>query len=353
MVRVRPSSGPRIRRRDHARAAARPRASTTGSRWSTATARPGSPAVGAESLGRDPAIEAIFDEAREEATDRLIAVLGLGPVGRGRARAARDPPRLRRHGRGGDPQWLEHERLTRRQVSAFLTASLPRPDQRRPTRPSTTRTNQRSSSMAANANRTYVIGVGMTKFDKPGTKEGDYPDWAKEAGEKALADAGIAYERRRAGLRRLLLRRLDLRTARRLPARADRNPGRQRQQQLLDRLLGAVPGAPGGQGRPRRLRARDRLREDGEGLAGDEVHRPHQRRWTSTWRRMFEVREPEESPFAPQMFGNAGRDHMDKLRLEAPTTSRGSAGRTTSTRSTTPTRSSRTSTRSTTSRRRG
>jgi acetyl-CoA acyltransferase len=41
--------------------------------------------------------------------------------------------------------------------------------------------------------RTYVIGVGMTKFDKPGTKEGDYPDWAKEAGEKALADAGVAY----------------------------------------------------------------------------------------------------------------------------------------------------------------
>jgi acetyl-CoA acyltransferase len=42
--------------------------------------------------------------------------------------------------------------------------------------------------------RTYVIGVGMTKFDKPGTKDGDYPDWAKEAGEKALADAGIGYE---------------------------------------------------------------------------------------------------------------------------------------------------------------
>src|SRR6202034_2584966 len=44
------------------------------------------------------------------------------------------------------------------------------------------------------SNKTYVIGVGMTKFDKPGTKEGDYPDWAKEAGEKALADAGIPYE---------------------------------------------------------------------------------------------------------------------------------------------------------------
>ena len=39
-----------------------------------------------------------------------------------------------------------------------------------------------------------MIGVGMTKFDKPGAKEGDYPDWAKEAGEKALADAGVPYE---------------------------------------------------------------------------------------------------------------------------------------------------------------
>src|SRR6188508_2622368 len=44
------------------------------------------------------------------------------------------------------------------------------------------------------SNRTFVVGVGMTKFDKPGTKEGDYPDWAKEAGGKALADAGIPYE---------------------------------------------------------------------------------------------------------------------------------------------------------------
>jgi acetyl-CoA acetyltransferase len=42
-------------------------------------------------------------------------------------------------------------------------------------------------------NRTFVIGVGMTKFDKPGTKEGDYPDWAKQAGEIALSDAGVAY----------------------------------------------------------------------------------------------------------------------------------------------------------------
>ena len=41
--------------------------------------------------------------------------------------------------------------------------------------------------------KVYVIGVGMTKFEKPGSKAWDYPDMAKEAGEKALADAGIPY----------------------------------------------------------------------------------------------------------------------------------------------------------------
>ena len=41
--------------------------------------------------------------------------------------------------------------------------------------------------------KVYVVGVGMTKFEKPGAKEWDYPDMVKEAGEKALADAGIAY----------------------------------------------------------------------------------------------------------------------------------------------------------------
>jgi len=42
-------------------------------------------------------------------------------------------------------------------------------------------------------NRAFVIGVGMTKFEKPGSREWDYPDMGREAGEKALADAGIPY----------------------------------------------------------------------------------------------------------------------------------------------------------------
>src|SRR3978361_1689348 len=41
-------------------------------------------------------------------------------------------------------------------------------------------------------NRVFVVGVGMTKFEKPGRREGwDYPQMAKESGTKALADAGI------------------------------------------------------------------------------------------------------------------------------------------------------------------
>ncbi|GAA4543824.1 lipid-transfer protein [Amycolatopsis samaneae] len=46
------------------------------------------------------------------------------------------------------------------------------------------------------ANRVYVVGVGMTKFEKPGRREGwDYPQMARESGTKALEDAGIGYER--------------------------------------------------------------------------------------------------------------------------------------------------------------
>ncbi|KAL5486546.1 hypothetical protein EMCRGX_G019043 [Ephydatia muelleri] len=44
------------------------------------------------------------------------------------------------------------------------------------------------------ARKVYVVGVGMTKFEKPGSKEDfDYPDMAKEAATKALKDAGIPY----------------------------------------------------------------------------------------------------------------------------------------------------------------
>jgi sterol carrier protein 2 len=42
-------------------------------------------------------------------------------------------------------------------------------------------------------NKVFVVGVGMTKFEKPASREWDYPDMAREAGQNALKDAGIAY----------------------------------------------------------------------------------------------------------------------------------------------------------------
>ncbi|QFU87231.1 lipid-transfer protein [Amycolatopsis sp. YIM 10] len=46
------------------------------------------------------------------------------------------------------------------------------------------------------ADRVYVAGVGMTKFEKPGRRpDWDYPLMAKEAGTRALEDAGIDYQR--------------------------------------------------------------------------------------------------------------------------------------------------------------
>ena len=42
--------------------------------------------------------------------------------------------------------------------------------------------------------KVFVVGVGMTKFEKPGSRDWDYPAMAKEAGSKALEDAGIPYD---------------------------------------------------------------------------------------------------------------------------------------------------------------
>eukprot|EP01103_Thecamoeba_quadrilineata_P008417 TRINITY_DN18162_c0_g1_i1.p1 TRINITY_DN18162_c0_g1~~TRINITY_DN18162_c0_g1_i1.p1 ORF type:complete len:429 (-),score=73.91 TRINITY_DN18162_c0_g1_i1:104-1390(-) len=41
--------------------------------------------------------------------------------------------------------------------------------------------------------RVFVVGVGMTKFEKPSSREWDYPDMATEAVSKALFDARLKY----------------------------------------------------------------------------------------------------------------------------------------------------------------
>jgi len=52
---------------------------------------------------------------------------------------------------------------------------------------------QKTQIQMAGTSKVFVVGVGMTKFTKPGTKPGDYPDWAKEAVLNALNDAKLEY----------------------------------------------------------------------------------------------------------------------------------------------------------------
>lgn len=42
--------------------------------------------------------------------------------------------------------------------------------------------------------KAYIVGVGMTKFEKPESRDWQYWDMAKEAGTAALADASVGYE---------------------------------------------------------------------------------------------------------------------------------------------------------------
>ncbi len=59
----------------------------------------------------------------------------------------------------------------------------------------THRTNSEKGVLRVSNSRVFVIGVGMTKFEKPGSREDwDYPAMANQAGRRALADAGIRYD---------------------------------------------------------------------------------------------------------------------------------------------------------------
>lgn len=97
-------------------------------------------AIGARGLGRDPEVERILEDAREQAADRLIEALQTHE-------AATAPPELRALIRAysgfaetASVEWLARGRLTREQTHALLVQSflnivndlLPVVEQRRP-----------------------------------------------------------------------------------------------------------------------------------------------------------------------------------------------------------------------------
>ena len=160
-------------------------------------------------------------------------------------------------------------------------------------------------------NRTYVIGVGMTKFDKPGTKDGDYPDWAKEAGEKALTDAGIGYD--------------EIEQAFAAYCYGDSTAG---QRAVYGLGLTGIPVVNVNNncstGSSALYLARQAVKG---GLADCALALGFEKMELGSLGAKFldrtnpmdkhvaalgELREWESAPFAPQMFGMAGREHMEK-----------------------------------------
>ncbi len=160
-------------------------------------------------------------------------------------------------------------------------------------------------------NKTYVIGVGMTKFDKPGTKDGDYPDWAKEAGQKALADAGVPYdaiEQVYAGYvygdssyGQRAVYELGLTGIPVLNVNNNCSTG-------SSALMLARQGVKGGLIDCALAIGFEKMERGSLGMKYTDRTPALDKHMV----RMFELRDPESSPFAPQMFGNAGRDHMQK-----------------------------------------
>ena len=166
------------------------------------------------------------------------------------------------------------------------------------------------------SNRTFVIGVGMTKFEKPGAREWDYPEMAREAGARALEDAGIAYDEveqafvgycygeSTSGQRAVYG--LGLTGIPVVNVNNNCSTG-------SSALYMARQAVRGGLADCALALGFEKMEKGSLGVKYTDRTNPIDRHLMT----MFEVREPEQSPFAPQMFGNAGREHMERYGSEA------------------------------------
>jgi len=151
----------------------------------------------------------------------------------------------------------------------------------------------------------------MTKFDKPGTKDGDYPEWVKEAGTKALEDAGIPYECVQQAFAgycygdstygQRAIYGLGLTGIPVVNVNNNCSTGSSALFLARQALKGGLVDCALAVGFEKMERGSLGMKYTDRTSAMDKH-----------MMRMFELRDAETSPFAPQMFGNAGRDHMDK-----------------------------------------
>ena len=163
--------------------------------------------------------------------------------------------------------------------------------------------------------RTFVIGVGMTKFEKPGARDWDYPEMAREAGTRALQDAGIPYaavEQAFVGY-----------------CYGESTSGQRSVYQLgltgipvvnvnnncstgSSALYMARQAVKGGLAECALALGFEKMEKGSLGVKWTDRTNPIDRHAAA----MAAVREPEPAPPAPQMFGNAGREHMERYGSE-------------------------------------
>lgn len=159
--------------------------------------------------------------------------------------------------------------------------------------------------------KVYVAGVGMTKFEKPGSREWDYPDMVRESGTKALADAGISFdvvEQVAAGY-----------------VYGDSCSGQRAVYQLGETgipvynvnnncstgstaLMMARQWIEGGLAEIVMAVGFEKMQKGSLAAGYQDRTNPLDRHVMSILQRYA----PEQSPMAPQMFGNAGREHMER-----------------------------------------
>ena len=159
--------------------------------------------------------------------------------------------------------------------------------------------------------KVYVVGVGMTKFEKPGSKEWDYPDMAREAGTKALADAGLAIT--------------DVEQAAVGYCYGDSTCGQRAFYELghpgipiynvnnncstgSTALFMAKQFVEGGLAECAMALGFEKMEKGSLGVKYTDRTNP----MDNHAKLMIQLRGLAQAPVAPQMFGNAGREHMEK-----------------------------------------
>jgi sterol carrier protein 2 len=159
--------------------------------------------------------------------------------------------------------------------------------------------------------KVYVVGVGMTKFEKPGGRDWDYPDMAREAGTKALADAGITIQ--------------DIEQAAVGYCYGDSTCGQRAFYELghpgipiynvnnncstgSTALFMAKQFVEGGLAECTMALGFEKMEKGSLGIKYTDRTTPMDKHFGL----MVELRGFAKAPAAPQMFGNAGREHMEK-----------------------------------------